>query len=488
MSPRHLTALIVAVSAASAALLVFRYTQYPSLADSWSYRFFAFRFRMHGVLHDFGTIRTYGYILFLYVLTFVSGWSHQHLAVVAGIVQWLLHAGAALYLASGLRRFGPSVALGALIGLLLLPPGLALVTDVLTEGLSLPIAVALAALAVHTAGCYRPGRTEATIVLGALLAAAALMVRPANLPLVAGWHVGVLAALLVSPAWSRVRLRLAATAVAAFAGAALIVWGPQTLYAAKATGEWTFMPTCRLGSFQIAYGITVWKYDTIVGAVGAAPWNTVNPFFVGPLAFGEEWKWYLSNPVRGAATLAGHLLMSFNARTPFTYIYDLRPPYAWPHRALVFAILIFGLWRAFDLLGRARVAELRRWALPLAFVLVAFAGASAVNAISAVEVRFAAVPLAVLACLAAWHGLALVMGEERLRPARLYASGAAILLLLALAAWTDRFEGREMPVVVPIADYSGNTCHLTLEGADGDLAEVFAAYEREFARRATGQR
>ncbi|MBP2294379.1 hypothetical protein [Azospirillum rugosum] len=442
-------------------------------------------------MHDFGTIRTYGYPLFLYALSFLSGWSFDRLAAVAGGVQWILYAGATLWLGAALRRVGEAAALGAVSGLLLLPLGLALVTDVLTEGLSLPIAVALAALAVQASGRYRPVWSEAALVAGAMLAALALMVRPGNLPVTIGWHLAVALALVVSPAWSGVRRRLAACAILSFVGAGLLVWGPQAAYAARSVGEWAILPACRLGAFQGAYGILVWKYDTIMTVSGGtarwnlpAPWNTINPFFTPPLPAGGWLEWYLAHPVQGAATLLGHVFMGFNARTPFTYIYDLWPSYAWLHRAAVFSILVFGLWRMLSLLRRAWPAQARAWALPVTFVVAVFLGSCILNAVTAVETRFAAIPMAILACLAAGYGWAIVRGEETLPIRRALASLAVVALLLAVSAWAEQFEGRVPAVQIGLQDYGQNTpCYLTFDTANGEFERVFLEYEKEISRR-----
>jgi hypothetical protein len=484
--------LILGISALIAAILLIRSVYYPSAGDSWAYRFYAFRFRLHYPLYDFGTVRTYGYALFLYFLTFLSGWSHLGLAITAGVVQWALYAAAALGLAIALRQFGRAVSLGALAGMMLLLPSLALVTDVLTEGLSLPIAVALAALAVVATGDYRRASTETVLFAGAALAAFAVMVRPANIPLLIGWYAGVGVALAISPAWASVRTRLAGSTALSFAVASMLVCGPQALYAAQSVGEWAVLPLCRIGVFQLVYGTLVLKYDTIMNSpniAGAAPWNTVNPFFVGTLSPGYERAWFFTHPLQAIATVAGHVFMSFNARTPFTYIYDLHPIYGWPYRATIFLIVVLGGWRLWDVFRRMKYFAFRCWALPVVYVFVSGLLVCAINGISAVEARFAAIPLTILASLAAWHIWAVASGGETLSLARLGASSVAVGLFLAASAWTDRYEGREVARSVHIADFISNTCLLTFDTAyllsdkpRGGVPEVYAGYERMLAQ------
>jgi hypothetical protein len=83
--------LVLAVLLAGAFLA--RYQFYTSIGiggDAWTYQFYAFRFREYGPFHDFGTVRTYVYPLFLYVLTYISGYDPNRLALVAGVVQYSL--------------------------------------------------------------------------------------------------------------------------------------------------------------------------------------------------------------------------------------------------------------------------------------------------------------------------------------------------------------------------------------------------------------
>lgn len=491
MGYKGAVSLIVAASAIIAVVFLYRYVQYPSVADSWVYRFLAFRFRMNGLMYDFGTIRTYGYPLFLYFMSLISGWSFERLAIVAGVVQWILYAGAALWLGAALRRIRETVALGVVSGLLLLPLGLALVTDALTEGLSLPITVALTALAVHVSERYRPVWSEVAIFGGAVLAAFALMVRPGNLPITVGWTVAIGLALAASPAWSGVRWRLTACAILSFVGAGLLVWAPQAVYAARSVGEWAILPACRLGSFQGAYGVLVWKYDTIVNAAGgtspwnsAAPWNTINPLFVPPLPSGNWVDWYIAQPFQGAITMIAHVFMAFNAKTPFTYIYDLNPPYAWLNRAIFFSVLVFGSWRMFSFVFGGWLFCWKDRVVPLVFLSISFVGSFVVIAVSAVETRFAAVPMAILACFAAEHAWALMKGKESLPPLRAFLSLSAIALLLAVSAWTDQFEGQSIAVQIGIQEYGKNVpCYLTFDTANGEFEKVFSDHESDVSRR-----
>ncbi|WP_426957273.1 hypothetical protein [Muricoccus radiodurans] len=477
MTTGRVMAAMTLLSALGAALLLARYGHYPSLSDSWSYRFFAFRFRLDGVMHDFGTVRTYGYPLFLWALTPFSGFSFSRLAAVAGGVQWALHAAASLLLARGLRPLGPAVVLGTLAGLLLAPLGLALVTDALTEGLTLPLAVALAALAVRLAGPYAAWRTESVLLAGAGLAAYALMLRPGNLPVTVGWHLGILAAIALAPHWRAMRARMLAAALAAFVLAGLVVWGPQLAYALREVGTATILPACNLGAFQFGIGVLLWKYDTIVTAAGGTPWFTVNPLFEGTLPVDEALAWYTRYPLQGAATLLAHVVLPLGPRSPFVYIYDLDAPYGLSLRALQAAIAVFGAWRLLDHLRRARGTAWRSWTAALVLVATSCLGTIAITALSAPETRFLALPMTVLAALAAEGAWAAARREARIGRMRLAASLAGAAGLVVLFSMSDRLGRADYaPAALRMPDRPTG-CHFTLEGRGGGDAAAIARFE-----------
>lgn len=474
--------LILGLSALAAALLILRYAAYPSAADSWSYLFYAFRFRMHGPLHDFGTIRTYGYPLLLLPLTWLAGYEHARLSAIAGGVQYALYAVACLWLSAGLRAVSPRWALAALGGLLLGPLGLALVTDTLTEAPSLILAVLLAALAVRL-GTYTPGRTEALVVAGGALAGFALMVRPANLPLLLGWHAGILAALLLAPHWAGHRRRLVLAALGgALLGAAS--WLPQALYALRAAGEASVLPLCRLGGFQATFGALVWKYDTLMTGGGAGPWYTPNPLFSGHLEAGEGWGWYLGNPLRGAATMLAHLLLSFDVPSPFVYLHDRQPWYRHATRALYWAATVIAAIRLAQLAGRpGRTGAIRAQPVAILFLGLSCAAIMGINTIAAVETRFNAVPLALATVIAAEALLAARAGTLGWGRVRWMGAAAAVLLLVGAALGVEATGAASLPPGTSFTLPARLRCVLTFESeAKGD-ATVMREHEEALARR-----
>jgi hypothetical protein len=428
---------ITALFALSIAALILRHDVYPSAGDSWYYMFYAFRFRIQGVLHDFGTTRTYGYPLFLTPLAYLSGYSHARLQVIASVTQSALYCASVLWLAARLRPVGSGWSLAVMAALLLNPTALVLVTETLTDGLSLTLVVILAALALDLEPRFESGPVSLRIFVGAMIAAFGLMVRPANLPILVAWHLALVAAIAFAPQWREHRLRLLLTAVVALIVAAAVVWTPQAIYAARLYGEFSILPTCRLGEYQTAMGILDWKYDTVMNPTGAVGWHYLNPLFAGTLPLGNPLLWYGLHPIAGLITIAAHQLMAFGVSSPFVYIYDLYPAYGPLFRIINWWLVIGGCIRASHYLRMiARSDALRRMLAPrvhfVGFVVFGCLGTVAVNGISAVETRFNIFPLSLLYVVAAEYLIAL--GRRAVSVSMLTLGGVMVLAVSLTAA------------------------------------------------------
>jgi hypothetical protein len=477
---------LVPFAACIAALVAFA-ESHPTGADAWGYMFYAFRFRMHGLLHDFGTVRTYGYPLFLTLLTYLSGFGNDRLVVAAAVVQAVLYAGAAFWLSARLRVLGKPWPWAALIGTLLSPMALVLVSDALTDGLSLILFVSLSALALQLSGPYARWRTEGSMLAGAVIVAYALMVRPANLPVLAAWHLAILIGVGLAPQWRAVRGRLALVAVLSFLAAGAAIWGPQALYALRNYGQASILPLCQLGGLQTAFGIIAWKYDTLIANREALPWFHLNPLFSGPISADGGWRWYLENPGQGLATLLAHVFMSFSADTPFVYIRDLHPSYGPVFRAVTWLLCILGLVRtgAFALfLWRSRAARLEALPriLPLAFLLLACLGITALNSIAAVESRFNVIPITVLSVIALAYLIRFFRRE--VSPGRGAVSGVlgTTLLCIGLSYAADRLGSAEYQSRAQlIPGQKGDRCAVTREPLG--WPDLIRRHEAEMAAR-----
>jgi hypothetical protein len=173
----------------------------------------AFNFRESGILSDFGSIRTYGYPLFLYLLSFLTGINHDRLAVAAGATQYLLFFASAVWLSRLVAPYGRSFALAVRIGLLL-NPFVALITDALSDGLSFLLMVLLVDLAVCADRTLRNIRqTVFFLAAGTATAGYAAMVRPANLVVLVAWCAACALAIATKPDWQGQRRGLASTFV-----------------------------------------------------------------------------------------------------------------------------------------------------------------------------------------------------------------------------------------------------------------------------------
>lgn len=87
--PVALTYLVLSAAA------VYRYQAWPSVipsADAMSYVEHGLAFRQFGLLSNFGTVRTYGYPLLIYLYSFIAGFKPPTIALVAGAIQLTLAA------------------------------------------------------------------------------------------------------------------------------------------------------------------------------------------------------------------------------------------------------------------------------------------------------------------------------------------------------------------------------------------------------------
>ncbi|WP_457094729.1 hypothetical protein [Microvirga sp. P5_D2] len=433
LSARHFY-IALTLSLVVAGLFIARYQYYPSVtgrADAWAYQFYAFRFREYGILHDFGTVRTYGYPLFLYPLTYISGYDNNRLSLVAGIVQFSLFFLTTLWLSRLTANISRRLSFAVLVGLLLNPLVISLVTDALTEGLSVSLYVMLAALVVKF-GQSKEGARLGVLILGAFVTAIALMVRPASIAVVIAWYFAIAAVVIWESRTLRERALVCGTALLSMVVAGGVVWGPQLIYNFQLYNKATFLPVCQLGDFQAAFSVIAWKYDTTVTGELAGPWNYLNPLFNGHLAAEGGWKWYFENPVAGILTLGAHIFNAFSVTSPFTYIRDLNPLYGLPLRVLYWTLTIVGaagLLRHALTLANPKYRELRTSnILALSFIGFSLFFIVALNSITAVEVRFNVVPIAMLSVFAVERFLAYISGTVVLRR-----SGAIAYVVLILA-------------------------------------------------------
>ena len=171
--------LISLFSGTIAAACLTRLWFFPTVSaggDAWAYVKYALGFREHGFLSELGSVRTYGYPAFLYLVSFLAPPSGRGLWLYAGVVQYVLFVAATLWLAKLLSEHSPRFALAVLVGLLLNPFLLSIVVDCLSEGLLASVIVLLTALSVCATRSTSILGLLASLAAGALTSCFALMI------------------------------------------------------------------------------------------------------------------------------------------------------------------------------------------------------------------------------------------------------------------------------------------------------------------------
>ena len=394
----------VLLSVTLAAALTVHMAHYPSGGDAQGYRNYArFYFRAVGPLSDFGTVRTYGYPFYLYLVSFLTGVdSDMKLIVGAAVTQYLLFSIATLWLIREVKRYGGKLAFALAFGLLSNPLVLALVTDTLSESLSIILVVAICACLVGACRSVKWQNALLYLVVASAFSFYATVVRPANIVVLISVLLSAVALIVVHVNFKRNRILGIALYAASSVIAATIILGPQVLYNLHHWNQGTFLPVCRLGEMQFSFGVALVKYETTMLNCIAAGRYYLNPWLQGPLPTQDAWRWYLENPSNGMMTILAHLFNAFDVRYLFTYITTLDASYS--------VALHLGSW-ILNLLGLAQLTlyaistisvGVRSRSFPseaplVLFVTLLILGITVLLALTAVEVRFNAVPLTVLA-------------------------------------------------------------------------------------------
>lgn len=212
-----LLAAAFAVSAVILAALHARDLRFPAcdVCDATLYGADAASVRRAGLLAPMPSrgLRTIGYPLFLSPLLdpaaarSETGWGYSGHAVAVAQSLLFLAAVGSLYLA--VRRRSAAAAGCCLAGLTLNPFVLNYVPLRLTEGLTVSLAVGLSAIAAWCdADTRHPRLRTALVALGCLLVGFAVIVRPANVVLVAAW-----VAVVARELWAVRRSRLGRAAL-----------------------------------------------------------------------------------------------------------------------------------------------------------------------------------------------------------------------------------------------------------------------------------
>jgi hypothetical protein len=186
---------------------------FPSCCDAHGYVEIARQMLVDGPLskYVYSNVRTYGHPLLLSLVMRAADGVGMPFELAIFELQLVLYLGVALLLRAAVSRRVPHAASFVFCGLALNYYALLYTTDTLSDGMSL-----ILVLAVATAwlGLRAKPDDDRALVAGSLLAGLALMVRPANVYLVAAWLVGIVLALARVP---RAKAHLVARVIAAAA-------------------------------------------------------------------------------------------------------------------------------------------------------------------------------------------------------------------------------------------------------------------------------
>lgn len=473
--------LVLLVSAVMAGVLLASHLQTPLVADAFVYQFYAIRAREWGLFDDLGTLRAYGYPLFLSWLTWISGLDHLRLSIAAGVAQYALYLGGVLVLAHALRSQG-RIGQAVVAGLLLNPWLLAQVTDSLTEAPTLILLVWIAAVTLLAGRASGPVRYGALTFCAAALVAATVIVRPGSLVIAFAWHL----AMVLGLALRRSDYRWWALHVLGVLASAAIVWGPQAAYNYAVADRLAFPLICKLGDLQLSWGIRLWRYETLVGPQGAAPWYYPNPLFADRVPTGPAALWYAQYVGAGAVTLIAHVFNAFSIHYLFTYVRDLQPWYGSLLKALSWAVALAGayqLWHATRHSWRRRACW--RAATPelpmLAFLGLGFVCSLVLVSVTAVEARFNLLPIAMVSVAAAYLVVRLLAGETTMPTGARYGFGVLLALAL-LGAWgMDRLGSPTLPFGGPVFDFREGQCHLSIHEDPEHYQKLSDEHRRRFS-------
>ncbi len=374
-----------------------RIVRYPSDFDAKNYLEIAQDIARNGLFTKFfySNIRTYGYPLVLARLETLAAATHLSWQFVIFECQLAGYLIAAAAVRHAVARADPRFARWVFVTLALNLFALSYTPESLTESLSLSLVMLVAACWIRM---HVDRRLSAPLVLaGTLVAAFAVMLRPANLFGLSAWLAGlvVLVVVLRVP-WRRWTI----AAVLALAGI-VIPMMPQYANNVRFWDTATPLVVARLGQNQQIWGIENIKYATAMPPVPTPSIFYRNPYVAGrPIDPARPLAWYVEHPGAGARTLGLHVFNMLDQDLLFTYSRDLDPWYRVPLGILNHALVALALIGAVLLWGRAS----RTVAIMVAVVAAAHI---AVHATTAVEMRFG-LPLLVLAGpLAAWAWLRL---------------------------------------------------------------------------------
>ena len=405
---------------------------YPSGFDALNYVLSARDIATDGLFSKFhgSGLRTYGYPVFLVVIDGLANALRAPFQVVLLEVQLLLYVGAAFLMRRELMKQYPTAARIVFCGLFANYYAMIYMSESLGESLSLTLTLLAAACWLRM---WRRRNVGITLVLGSLIVGFAVMVRPANVFLVAAWIVGcgLLWMRQRVPVWQILVMLIAM--VTALGLPAI----PQMINNATYYNNPTPLVVYNLGRQQHSWGTQLLKYATAMPPVPQSRIVYNNPLFNGT-SIDSRWplRWYLDYPVRGCATLALHTFNLTDQDLTFTYARDLDPWYRRPLGIVNHAVIALGLVGFALLARRARAGTQGAQSDPFVGFTLLLAANTAIYSVTAVEMRFGLTLLLAMFPLAGYAVLRAVASKSpRVRPAVACYTLAYVVSAMLLSDW-----------------------------------------------------
>jgi len=408
---------------------------YPSVIyDSWGYYYLAGILRTAGLSGWPTDTRTYGYPLFLALVTGFRDLPAEEYRLVVFFAQLAAHLAASAFVARRLARIFGSPRLGlAAYALAALNPILLLhATEPLSDLLSAVLILLAVALSWRVPGVAAESAPARDAFFSFFCAAAAVVVRPANIV--------VVAALVAVWLLRAVRFRDVGPRQGAAALAGLIPpFLPQVFINHHMFGTFNPLIEKNLYRLQVGWGMAALKYGTLVMPDRSPFLVYTNPLYRGDASPAQFLR---HHPFGYAATLFLHGFGMLDHDLPFTYVTDLAPWYRWPLALTNFLLLFLALaGLAAGIARAARRRDMDEEGFVVASVAAVACAYAALYLPVEVESRFG-LPLQALAMPLIIAGIAVVAGPGRRRSlARLLVLAAAPLALGAavlLSAWIER--------------------------------------------------
>ncbi len=429
---RRSFAAATSLGSAALAVLFFLEGSRGVLYDSFHYFTLSRIISTEGLWSLHSRVRTYGYPLFISLVTGFSNASPQSARVLVFAAQLSIYLAAALYASRVAERIFGSERFfyGTYLAMALDPIALIRTTEMLSDLLS-AVLILLALLPP-----LEKGRPLRRAFVSFLCAGLSVAVRPANL--------AVLPALAVI--WL-LRARLYGERPArplCLGGAAIaLALAPQLYGNVSAYDVWTPLLPERLYREQVGWGMSILKYGTLVLPGRAPELVYENPFY--PRGASSPGEFLKLRPLGYAATLGLHAFALVDQDLPFSYVNKPRLWYRWPLSLWNYAFLFFAGLSVTRALARRPSG---RSAAKIYFVAAALTSTcyAAIYLPVAVESRFST-PLYLVLAPAAVAG-ALWLAERR--PGTVLGIGIAGCAFVAICVRLSLWLAAQAPVLASL--------------------------------------